>query len=122
MVDAVVKLSRRYEVPGEAPFDQVVLREPTYHDIYPSGLGMPMEVQPGPQGSRIVVAYPVTIDAYLQRLAVSPSYGALSRLSAIDGMRLEKAVCGFFMDAADSTSPQTSSSSASDGTQAASSS
>lgn len=105
---------------GAVPFQKVVLREPRYEDIFPSGLGMPMEIQPGPQGSRMVVAYPVTIDAYLQRLVVSPGYDAVRLVGARDAIRLEKAVCGFFMDAADSTSPQTSSSSASDGTQPAS--
>lgn len=121
MADTSVPLTKRYDQPGAVPFDRILLREPTYEDIYPSGLGMPMEVQPGPQGSRMVVAYPVTIDAYLQRLVVSPGYDAVRMLGAIDAIRLERAVCGFFMDAADSTSPQNSSSSASDGTQPASS-
>lgn len=120
MAPLVVPLSRRYEVPGKVPFDSVTLREPTYEDIYPSGLGQPMEVQPGPQGSRIVVAYPVTIDAYLQRLAQSPDYDALRMVNAVDAQRLERAVCGFFMEAAPSTAPQTSSSSDLDGTQPAS--
>lgn len=120
MAPVTIPLSRRYEVPGKVPFDSVMLREPIYEDIYPSGLGQPMEVQPGPQGSRIIVAYPVTIDAYLQRLAQSPDYDALRGLNAIDAQRLERAVCGFFIEAATSTSPQTSSSSSSDGTQPAS--
>lgn len=122
MADNTVILTKRYEPSGMVPFDRIVLREPTYEDIYPSGLGMPMEVQPGPQGSRMIVAYPVTIDAYLQRIVVSSGgYDAVRFVNAIDAQRLEKAVCGFFMDAADSSSPQTSSSSASDGTQPASS-
>ena len=121
MANISIPLTKRYEKPGEPPFETISLREPTYEDIFPSGLGMPMEVQPGPLGSRMVVAYPVTIDAYLQRLVVSPGYDAVRMLGALDAIRLEKAVCGFFMDAADSTSPQTSSSSASDGTQRASS-
>lgn len=108
-------------MPGAVPFSKIVLREPTYEDIFPSGLGMPMEVQPGPHGSRMVVAYPVTVDAYLQRLVVSPGYDAVRLVGALDAIRLEKAVCGFFMDAADSGSPQTSSSSVLDGTQPASS-
>ncbi|MEJ1928857.1 hypothetical protein WDZ92_01100 [Nostoc sp. NIES-2111] len=121
MANISVPLTKRYEKPGDPPFDTIVLREPTYEDIFPSGLGMPMEVQPGPHGSRMVVSYPVTVDAYLQRLVVSPGYDAVRMLGPLDSIRLEKAVCGFFMDAADSTSPQTSSSSASDGTQPASS-
>ena len=121
MADTTVTLSKRYEKPGSVPFDKIVLREPTYEDIFPSGLGMPMEVQPGPHGSRMVVAYPVTVDAYLQKLAVSPGYDAVRLVGALDAIRLERAVCGFFMDAADSSSPQTSSSSVSDGTQPASS-
>ncbi len=121
MAETTVSLSKLYEKPGSVPFDKIVLREPTYDDIFPSGLGMPMEVQPGPHGSRMVVAYPVTIDAYLQKLVVYPGYDAVRMLGALDAIRLEKAVCGFFMDAADSSSPQTSSSSASDGTQPASS-
>jgi hypothetical protein len=120
MAPVTIPLSRRYEVPGKVPFDSVMLREPIYDDIYPSGLGPPMEVQPGPQGSRIVVAYPVTIDAYLQRLAQTPDYDALRSLNAVDAQRLERAICGFFIEAATSTSPQTSSSSSSDGTQPAS--
>ena len=120
MAPVVVSLSRRYEPPGGVPFDNVTLREPNYEDIYPSGLGQPMEVQPGPQGSRIIVAYPVTIDAYLQKLAQSPGYDALRSVNAVDAQRLEKAICGFFIEAATSTSPQTSSSSSSDGMQPAS--
>lgn len=121
MAHTEVSLSKFYEMPGSVPFNRIVLREPTYEDIFPSGLGMPMEVQPGPQGGRMIVAYPVTVDAYLQKLVVSPGYDAVRVLGALDAIRLEKAVCGFFMDAADSSSPQTSSSSASDGTQPASS-
>lgn len=121
MANTEVPLSKRYEPPGSVPFDKVVLREPTYEDIFPSGLGMPMEVQPGPQGSRMIVAYPVTVDAYLQKLVVQPGYDAVRMIGALDAIRLEKAVCSFFMDAADSSSPQTSSSSASDGMQPASS-
>lgn len=100
MVNTEVTLTNTYEMPGAVPFNKIVLREPRYEDIFPSGLGMPMEVQPGPQGSRMIVAYPVTIDAYLQKLVVSPGYDAVRMVGTVDAIRLQKAVCDFFMDAA----------------------
>ncbi len=122
MGEHIVKLSRRYEVPGSEPFDSVVLREPTYADVFMSGLGLPEEWQPNGQGGGMLVTYPSTIDAYLQRLVKvgSPGYENLAIISALDGKKLADKVLGFFHEVAATTSPPTTSSSGSDGTQPAS--
>ncbi|OLP56824.1 hypothetical protein BJF92_12190 [Rhizobium rhizosphaerae] len=115
-----VILSRRYEVPGVAPFDRVTLREPTYADRYMSGLGLPQEWQPNGRGGGMVVTYPEVVDAYLQRLIVSPGYEHISGISATDGGRLEAALAGFFLEPTGSTASPTNLSSGSDGSPAAS--
>ncbi|WP_414901186.1 hypothetical protein [Rhizobium cremeum] len=123
MAEHVVKLSRRYEPPAGQPFDSVVLREPTYVDTYMDGLGIPEEWQPNGQGGGMLITYPTTIDAYLQRLVKvgSPGYENLALISSLDGKKLADKVLGFFREAAATTSPPTTSSSGSDGTQPASS-
>lgn len=123
MTEHVVKLSRRYEVPGGQPFDSVVLREPTYVDTYTDGLGFPEEWQPNGQGGGMLITYASTIDAYLRRLVKvgSPGYENLALISSLDGKKLADKVISFFREAAPATSPPTTSSSGSDGTQPASS-
>jgi hypothetical protein len=92
----VVTLSRSYEPPGVVPFKAVELREPTYADRYMSGLGIPQEWQPNGQGGGVLMTYPDVVDAYLQRLIVSPGYEHIATISALDGGRLEAAVIDFF--------------------------
>lgn len=119
MAQKTVKLSQRYEPPGERPFDSITLREPTYQDIIMSGLGFPQELQPNGHGGTMVVTYYPVVDAYAQRLVVSPEYKDLAGLSFADTNDLQDAICGFFRQAALKTSsaPPTNSSSGSDGTQ-----
>lgn|GEM_PF-2490082 len=96
MGDRTIPLSKRYEVPGEAPFEKVVLREPTYHDIFVSGLGRPVEWQPSKTGEIVRIVYAEIIDAYVSRLIKAPSYGAISGLEAPDALAVAEEVCGFF--------------------------
>lgn len=106
-----VPLSRAYEAHGKS-FNEVVLREPTYREMYREGLGRPQELQPGPNGHPMLMTYPSTIDAYLQKLVLEPGYDCLGELNPADSMDLEAAVCGFFRERkASSKSPTTSSSS-----------
>lgn len=98
MAEHVVILSRRYEVPGGQPFDSVVLREPTYADVYMSGLGRPEEWQPGRGGSPVRIVFPEVVDAYLRKITVRPGYECLSELAAVDGVKLEREICGFFRE------------------------
>ncbi|MBB4952763.1 hypothetical protein H4S14_000805 [Agrobacterium vitis] len=95
MAQKTIKLSRRYEVPGGVPFDEVTLREPTYRDIYMSGLGEPRETHWVKDKPIVVTQYEV-IDQYLQRLAVVPDYSAIAVLDAVDALAVGEAVCGFF--------------------------
>ena len=111
MTDQIVKLSRRYEVAGEAPFDEVVLREPTYHEIFVSGLGRPVEWQQSKTGEFVRIVYAEIIDAYVVKLIKTPSYGAISGLDAVDALALAEEVCGFFRAKPDSRKPVTGSSS-----------
>lgn len=115
----LVSLSKVYDSPVGG-FSAVELREPTYKDVFMDGLGRPQEWQPSGGGKAIVVTYASVVDAYLQRLVVAPGYEYIGRLSAIDALKLEKAVCDFFMEARISTDASISSSSGSDGMQAAS--
>lgn len=124
MADKTIKLSKRYEPPGELPFESITLREPTYKDIIMSGLGFPQELQPNGHGGSMVVTYHPIVDEYAQRLIVSPEYKDLVGLSFIDTKKLQDAICGFFLTAAPpvaSSAPQISSSLNSDGIQPSSS-
>jgi hypothetical protein len=95
MADRVVKLSRRYEVPGQVPFDSLTLREPTYRDIFMSGLGAPRETHWSNGGAMVITHYEV-VDQYLEKLVKSPEYPAIAVLDAVDSMEVCNAVCGFF--------------------------
>lgn len=101
MTETIVKLSRRYEVPGVEPFDSVTLREPTYAEMFIDGLGKPEEWQPTGKGTAVHVTYPAVVDAYLQRLIVSPGYEFISTIAARDAVKLERVVCGFFRELTD---------------------
>lgn len=100
----IIKLSRTYTAHGKT-FDTVELREPTYKDLFMSGLGMPFEWQVSPAGTPMRVSYPQVVDSYISRLAKNPSAEYLAELVAIDALRLEKALIGFFTEPA-KTSPE----------------
>ena len=117
MAPVTVKLSKSYAV-HDIVFDAVELREPTYKDIYMSGLGLPFDWQVGQGGNMVRIVYPDMVDAYIRRLARSPSAENLAELSAIDAARLVAALFDFFIEAR--KTPPTGLSSGSDGTPAAS--
>jgi hypothetical protein len=96
MADTVVSLSKGYTA-HEVTFDKVTLREPTYSEIFRDGLGRPSDWQPTPHGP-MLVKYPEVIDAYLRRICVSPGYESIGALNAIDSLKLEEAVAGFFLE------------------------
>lgn len=91
-----ITLSREYDDGFENKFSHVKLREPTYKDIFMSGLGRPFEWQPG-SNSAIYIAFPDVVAKYVERLLVSPDqYPAIGQLGADDSLRLERAIVGFF--------------------------
>ncbi|MBY5804082.1 phage tail assembly protein [Rhizobium leguminosarum] len=96
MTETIVKLSKSYTA-HEKSFDAVTLREPTYSEIYRDGLGRPSEWQPTQHGP-MLVKYPEVVDAYLQRICVNPGYESIGALNAIDSLKLEEAVAGFFLE------------------------
>lgn len=117
MADKTIKLSQRYEPPGETPFDSITLREPNYQDIVMSGLGFPQEAQPNGHGGKVILTFWPIIDEYAQKLVRRPEYKDLATLNFADTKALQDAICDFFLPAASAASPapQTSSSSGSDG-------
>ncbi|WP_312946333.1 hypothetical protein [Agrobacterium sp.] len=111
-MQTTVKLSRTYHAGVEnKAFDTITLREPTFADTHMSGLGKPQEFQPGPRGTNMLVSYPDVVDAYAQRLIVEPGYEYISRISALDALALERAICSFFLHTEQSGTPPTGSSS-----------
>ena len=119
MTDKTVKLSKSYTVNGTT-FDTIVLREPTYNDIFVGGLGYPREIQPSKGGATVVI-YPEVVDAYAQRLVNAPGYEFIGGIGAADAKTLQEAICGFFTVPAISTRSATSLSSSSGGKSAPSS-
>ncbi|CAD7036388.1 phage tail assembly protein [Pseudorhizobium halotolerans] len=111
-----VKLSKSYSAPDGTAFDTITLREPTYKDVFMDGLGQPREWQPVAGGSALLT-YPERVDAYAQRLIVKPGYEFISGLTALDALRIEEAICGFFMEPKEQAKSETNSSSDSDGDQ-----
>lgn len=112
-----ITLSRKYTVHGKT-FDTVELREPTYNDVFVQGLGMPFEWQVSPAGTPMRVSYPLVVDAYINRLAKNPTAECLAELVAVDALKLEAALVGFFLELATSSpTPATSSSFEPDSTQ-----
>lgn len=109
-----VILSKTYTA-HDKTFDRVILREPTYKEIYLDDLGRPRDWQQTATGSPVLVTYPSVVDAYLQRIVVEPGYECILGLNAVDAQKLEHAVCAFFLDTAALKTPSTSSSSASAG-------
>ncbi|NTF87495.1 phage tail assembly protein [Agrobacterium rhizogenes] len=114
MTQTIVPLSKRYTA-HDKTFDKITLREPTYKEIYMDGLGRPQEWQPTSGGGAVMVTYSSVVDEYLQKLVIEPGYECIGALSAADAMKLERAVCVFFLDMPASTKPSTRSSSASAG-------
>jgi len=107
-------LSKKYTA-HDKTFDRVVLREPTYKEIYMDDLGRPRDWQRTADGSPVLVTYPSVVDAYLRRIIVEPGYDCIAGLNAVDAQKLEHAVCDFFLDTTASKTPSTSSSSGSAG-------
>ncbi|WP_327211994.1 hypothetical protein U8Q06_20905 [Rhizobium beringeri] len=104
-----VELTRSYEAHGKT-FNVVTLREPTYATTHVEGIGRPYEYQPT-KGGVIAVTYPTVVDEYLQRLVVEPGYECIGQISAVDALRLERAVCDFFTEVRLPQTPPTGSSS-----------
>lgn len=115
-----VTLSRSYTA-DDKKFSTVELREPTYADVFMSGIGVPRDIQPVAGGGMAFLSYPERFDQYLQRLIVSPGYEYISGVAAIDALKLEEAVYDFFREPADASKSVTPSSSGLDGTPIASS-
>lgn len=115
MTKTTVKLSQQYV--GHAPFSEVVLREPTYKEIYIDGLGEPQQWQPGPGGQPVLITLPDVINAYVERLAIAPTADNLGQLNARDSMALARAVIRFFQEEPERKTSPTGSSSSSAGTQ-----
>lgn len=105
MAETIVKLSRSYTVHGQT-FDSVTVREPTYAEIYRSGLGRPSDWQPTQHGP-MLVRYPDVVDAYLLRCCKEPTYECIGELNAVDSLKLEEAVVGFFREKPESTTSPT---------------
>ncbi len=97
MTQKTVQLSKKYTAHDKV-FDSVTLREPTYKEIYMDELGRPRDWQRTTDGSPVLVTYSSVVDAYLQRIIVEPGYECISGLNAIDALKLEHAVCAFFLD------------------------
>jgi hypothetical protein len=105
-----IPLSRRYEVPGTEPFDTIELRAPTYAELYMSGVGRPFEYHPV-NGGTMVVRSTEVVDRYAQLLITKPGYEYIAGISARDGMRIEAAINGFFLEPMDVVKPPDGSSS-----------
>ena len=95
-----IKFSRRYETPLGV-FETATIKEPKYSDVFIDQLGAPFEFQMSAIGLPVRVIHPEVIDRYLQRLVVSPEYGALADIAAVDAMKLQEAVLGFFLGSTD---------------------
>lgn len=120
MSKIIVPLSKSYEG-HDGSFSSIELREPTYTDIFIDGLGEPQQWQPGPAGGQpVLITLPDVINAYVDRLAIKPTAENLTGLNARDSLALAAKVKGFFVVEPERKTSSTSSSSGSDGTQAAS--
>ena len=113
MPETIVQLSRTYENPFDGTrFNSVTLREPTYRDVFADGMGPPVEAQPTSQGGVMVITHHDLIARYIDRLAIKPTSENFSMLSAVDALRLGKAVTDFFTGPAAPDTPPAGSSSA----------
>jgi hypothetical protein len=96
MAEIKVPLSKDYQSHDKA-FNEIVLREPTYTEICMEGLGRPQEWQRMADGSAMLITYPAVVDGYLKKIVVSPGYENITALSAKDTIKLQEAVCSFFI-------------------------
>lgn len=119
MADKVIPLSQSYPGGHGDPFDKVVLREPAFPEY--REFGEVYELQQGPEGAPIVVTYQETLNAYLERICVSPGIENLSPLNLADSKAVFKGVSSFFLEADRSSKKPTNSSSDSGSTPEASS-
>ncbi|WP_313194603.1 hypothetical protein [Shinella zoogloeoides] len=119
MANVTVPLSKSY-TGHDGAFSSVELREPTFKEIYIDGLGEPQQWQPGPNGQLVLITLPDVINAYVEKLAVRPTADNLAQLNVQDSQALAGRVKGFFLAEPEPTKSPTSSSSGSDGMQAAS--
>lgn len=94
--ETTVPLTRPYTVNGQT-FDKVVLRAPKMKEYL--ALGGPAEWQPVQGGGMMYVEYLDRIEAYLDRLVVSPGMGLMQDLDLPDTLLLKRAVTGFFTKA-----------------------
>lgn len=104
-----VPLSRKYTA-HDKTFDKVMLRLPTYKEIYMDGLGKPFDFQMTANGP-IQVTYAEVVDGYLQQIVIEPGYDCIAGLEPLDAMALERAVCDFFRISTASKRSRTGSSS-----------
>ncbi|KQV32255.1 hypothetical protein ASC97_01265 [Rhizobium sp. Root1203] len=109
-MDKIVELTRSYEADGKR-FDTITLREPTYAETHINAIGKPFDYQPAKNGGVLSLTYPHIVDQYVKVLLVEPTYEDIGQLSAVDSMRLESAVCDFFMEETRWPKPPTGSSS-----------
>ena len=91
-MERTIQLSKTYQV-GSIEFDAIRIKEPTYFDVYVTGLGKPFETI-GNSQFRVVI--PEAIAAYAGQLVTSPPADCLREISAADAMRLEEAIFDFF--------------------------
>lgn len=104
MANVTVKLSRAYDNPfNKTMFDAIILREPTFRDIYVEGLGAPEELQPNGHGGVLVITNYDVIARYAERLVVSPDHAAIMELSQKDAKAVERAITSFFREPKDVT-------------------
>lgn len=119
MSKVTVPLSQTYEG-HDGKFSSIVLREPTYKEIYIDGLGEPQQWQPGPGGGHVLLTLPDVVNAYIERIAVSPTADNLGQLNTKDSLSVARAVIRFFQEEPERKTSPTGSSSSSAGTQDAS--
>jgi hypothetical protein len=108
-MNKTIPLSRRYEAHGTA-FNTVELRAPKLRDLF--SIGEPVEFQPTSGG--IVIEHLDRIEAYRDRLLVTPTAADIADLDLVDAMALKDAITGFFTDARKARRQPTSSSGAPD--------
>jgi len=108
MVGKPVPLSKKYEVFGIA-FDSLAVREPTGVEYW--SIGPIAEWQPTENGN-VLVTHRDALRTYAERLVEVPgdttAPAVIGALSLADTLRIESAVKGFFIEAAQLNGPQTS--------------
>lgn len=108
MADKPVPLSKKYEVHGVV-FDSLTVREPTGVEYW--ALGPIAEWQSAESGVAYV-SYHEVVRSYAERLVQVPTgataAAVLGVLNLSDTMKIDRAVKGFFTEAAKSKEPLTS--------------